>query len=306
MLSISSRWVVLTALLIATNAGATIGSQSPVRSRTLNGVSYVIHVGGAPGSGSGMAGAMLTRSPTYTANAVFAGGRGRLDIVDGGVESVFAKGDYVLFDSTDLVIVHPAKREFVLLPQDAASKRMDQLEAMGIKVTIGDVKVVLDSLAGSDTVAGHATRHFRMTTGFTMTIAAGGMGQQLTTESNTDYWVAQIPGLPGNPLLRANGFAGAPMSAGMFRDLSVRVDSAAARMGGAVALRTSTLSRLIEGPESSVQMQQTSEVSNLRDQMVDESVLILPAGYTQGVLPGMDSVSRGDAGRKWRLPVRRR
>ncbi len=298
-------WGRVAVLLAACALGPTVRTaraQILGHARTVAGVSYTIRVGGPPRVGAGMIASIAAQPAHYVANAVFAAGRGRLDVVEGGVESLFGKGDYVLFDSTDLVIVHPATREFVVVPHDAGDKNMDQLEAMGMKATIGDVKVTIDSLPGADTVAGHATRHFRMVTAFTMTIEAGTLHQRLATESVTDYWVAMVPGLPGNPLLRANGFSGTPVSSGMFRELSSRVDSAAARMGSAVALRTSTSSRLMQGPGASVQMQQTSEVSDLRNRSVDETLLILPAGYKQGVLPGTDApvVGATDAGAKWR------
>ena len=287
----------LLTVAIASSAAA----QLPQRQRPLAGVAYTIRVGGPPGSGTGMAAAVASPTPTYTAQAIFAAGRGRMDITDGGLESVFGKGDYVLFDSTDLVVVHPATREFVPLPHDAGPSRQ-QLESMGMKLTIADAKVTIDSIMGADTVAGRATRHFRMVTAFNMLIEAGAMQQHLATESITEYWVAAVPGLPGNPLLRANGFGAAPAVLGMFKDLAVRVDSAAARMGSRVALRTTTSSRLMQGPGSEVRMQQTSEVSELRMRDVDESVLMLPAAYKQGMLPGAagsDAVLV-DAGAKWR------
>src|SRR4051812_6236280 len=46
-------------------------------------------------------------SQNYVGNASVLGSRGRLDIVDGGIPELFAKGDYLLFDSTEVVIVHP-------------------------------------------------------------------------------------------------------------------------------------------------------------------------------------------------------
>jgi hypothetical protein len=292
----------LTAGLIFTAAIAcSAAAQLPQRQRPLAGVTYTIRVGGPPRSGSGMAAAVASPTPTYTAQAIFAAGRGRMDIVDGGLESVFAKGDYVLFDSTDLVVVHPATREFVLLPHDAGPS-MQQLESMGMKMTIADAKVTIDSVAGSDSVAGRATRHFRMITAFNMLIEAGAMQQHLATENITDYWVAAVPGLPGNPLLRANGFGAAPAMLGMFKELGARVDSAAAKMGSRVALRTITSSRLMQGPGSELRMQQTSEVSDLKVRDVDESSLVLPAGYKLGAVPGADApaVMPADVGAKWR------
>ena len=87
----------------------------------------------------------------------------------------------------------------------------------------------------------------------------------------------------------------------MFKQLSARVDSAAALMGSRVALRTSTSSRLMQGPGSIVQMEQTSEVSDLRSVEVDPSFLMLPAGYKEATLPGMSASGTADAGRKWRV-----
>jgi hypothetical protein len=303
------RGVFSAGLLICVAAAVSpsvLRAQSPGRARLVTGVTYTIRVGGPRPVGDGMIASIAAPPVHYVATAVFVAGRGRLDIIDGGVESLFGKGDYVLFDTTDLVIVHPATREFVVMPKGAGGEKLDQLEAMGMKATIGDVKVTIDSLSGTDTIAGHATSHFRMMTAFTMTIEAGVMHQRLATVSTTDYWVATVPGLPGNPLLRANGFSGAPAAGGMFRELSSRVDSAAARMGTAVALRTVTSSRLMQGLGSSVQMEQTSEVSDLRTGSVDERLLIVPAGFKQGVLPGMEAEPVVDVGAKWKsLPVSR-
>ena len=72
------------------------------------GIGYTIHVTSTPHAGSGGSGVLAGGAQNYVGRAVFAVNRGRMDIVDGAVESLFSKGDYVLFDSTDLVIVHPA------------------------------------------------------------------------------------------------------------------------------------------------------------------------------------------------------
>jgi hypothetical protein len=284
-------------------SAATLGAQSPARSAgaKLAGVAYTIRVGGPPRMGNGLIASLAPPPAHYVAEAVYADGRGRMDIVAGGVESVFAAGDYVLFDSTDLAIVHPSTHEFVPLTHDATDGKMGEMQAMGLTLSIGDVKVTIDSIPGTDTIAGHATRHFRMTTAFTMSVAAGLLQQRLATDATTDYWVADVPGMPGNPLLQANGFAGTPVSTGMFKELSARVDSAAALMGPTVALKTSTSSRLMQGPGAIVQMQQTSEVSDLRAVAVDQTLLMLPEGYKETPLPGMSMSGKPDAGAKWRV-----
>jgi hypothetical protein len=288
--------------------GATVISASGVLAQgasrgRLAGIAYTIHVASTPHVGSS-AGAKAGGAQNYLGRAVFAANRGRMDIVDGGVESLFSKGDYILFDSTDLVIVHPASKVFIQLPHDVAGQTMQQLEAIGAKISIGNEKVALDSLGHGDTVSGIPTSHYRMTTAFTMSVDAGIVQQRLATESITDYWVASVSGLPRNPLLRANGLAGASAMTGMFKSISLKVDSAAKRMGSAVALRTTTVSRLIDGQGTNTMTEQSFDVSSIEPRDIDDSVLVLPADYKQRSSSGVDEAVSNDAGAKWRIPPR--
>src|SRR4051812_14619570 len=50
-------------------------------------------------------------SQSYVAHASVLGARGRMDIVEGGVPELFQKGDYLLFDSSEVVIVHPSMQK---------------------------------------------------------------------------------------------------------------------------------------------------------------------------------------------------
>ena len=76
----------------------------------------------------------------------------------------------------------------------------------------------------------------------------------------------------------------APMAA--FKDMTAKVDSAAARLGNAAALKTKTVSHMIQGPGANLTTEQTSEVSNLRPATVDEAALAVPAGYRRASLTG--------------------
>jgi len=291
-----------TAIAALLGAASSVVAQVVPRTRVA-GVAYTIRVTSTPHGGSG---AMAGAAQNYIGNALFAADRGRMDVVDGAVESLFTKGDYILFDSTDLVIVHPATKTFVPLPHDVAGQAMDRLASMGVKVAIADEKVVLDSLGSGDTVAGFATNHYRMTTAFTLSLDAGVVQQRLATESITNYWVASVPGLPRNPLLRANGLAGPSAMTGMFKSIASKVDSAARRMGTAVALKTTTVSRLIDGQGTNTMSEQTSDVSGIEPRDIDDSLLVLPADYVPRTLPGVAQPSSDDAGAKWRIAPRPR
>src|SRR5690242_15682449 len=68
----------------------------------------------ANGALSGMLGAL---GPGYSAHGVAAGTRMRIDIVDGAFPPLASKGDYILFDTSGMTVVHPATKEFVPIPK---------------------------------------------------------------------------------------------------------------------------------------------------------------------------------------------
>jgi len=274
------------AALAAVSATASVaGAQAHAAGSPLGAVSYDIRVSSTPTAGLGMAAAMGAASQDYTGHAVFAGRRGRLDIVEGGVASLLNKGDYVLFDSSGITVVHPAAQEYIPISAQMANDAFAQLQSLGVKISLGDLKVALDTVRGADTVAGYSTRHFRMTTAFTMSLDAAIMQQRFAAESITDYWVATVPGLPADALLRVNSLTTAPLT-GVFKDLASKVDSAATLMGTGAALKSRTVSRFIQGPGASVTTEQTSEVSNVKQAQVAESLLSVPSGYRKGSIGG--------------------
>jgi hypothetical protein len=269
---------------------------------TTQGSSYTVNATGAASAlGNGLGGPATLQN--YIGRVVFAAGRGRMDIVEGGVETLFGKGDYLLFDSTDVIVVHPSTHDFIAIPRDLASRSMGRLEAMGLRIAIADEKVTLDSISVGDTVAGLPTRHYRMTVAFNMAMDAGYMQQRLGTESVTDYWVSSSSLVPPNPLLRANGFTAGAMSGGLFRTLSAKVDSVAAKMGTTAALKTRAVTRLMTGPGSTVETQQVYEVSNIARRDIEDDQLTLPAGTSAAALPGVEisRIALDSLGAKWRV-----
>ena len=280
----SAWWVVV---LSASAVAASGQTQSGRPAKRVEGLSYDLRMTSAPTSGTGLATAMGNVSQSYVGRALVVGGRGRLDILEGGLQPLFSKGDYLLFDSTGITVVRPASQEYVPVSAELNnSKIFEQMQAAGVTMSVADVKVAMDSVAGTDTVAGYPTRHFRMTLAFAMSIDASFMQQRFASESVTDYWVASVPGLPTNPLLRINGVGPSAPPMGAFKDMTFKVDSAAARLGNAAALKTKTVSRMIQGPGANMTTEQTSEVSNVQRTTIDESSLVVPPGYRRASLGG--------------------
>jgi hypothetical protein len=237
-------------------------------------------------------------SENYVGNASVLGSRGRLDIVEGGVAELFVKGDYLLFDSSEVVIVHPAKQQFLLLTQQALSSS-GQLDTAGFKLTVSDEKVALDSVGAGDTISAFPTTRYRLTLGFNMDLDMTVMRTRVGSEAVTDYWVASIPGMAPNPLLRSNGISGGVP--GMLKALSLRVDSATARMGKTVVLRSSSTTRINAGPGQALESHNSIAVTDVKRAAVDKNLLIVPIQYRVAPLPGLSADSLGD-GAKWKAP----
>lgn len=270
--------------------------------QTAPGFTYTIRVtGSSPTSAPGITGGAGAQS--YVGRATAIDSRGRLDVTDGGIDGLFEKGDYILFDATDMVVVHPAQRRFMSITREASMAAMAHMDSLGMTIRLSDEKVTLDSVGLGDTISGNPTVRYRLTMAFNMSMDLGQIQQRLGTQTVTDYWVARVPGLPPNPLLRSNGISG-PNMTGMFKALSMRVDSVSRRMGNTIALRAISTTNINTGPGQVMETRQSAEVSDIRPAGVDVSLLVLPAAYKAEPFPGTPEAKTGD-GAKWKAPPRK-
>jgi len=238
----------------------------------------------------GMSGMLAGVPPGYSGHGVVAGNRMRIDILDGALALLAEKGDYILFDTAGMTIVHPSKKEFVPIPKDFSTKALDQMLAMGMSVSIGGIGVTFDSLPGTDTIAGFPTRHYRTSVGYTLTLEGMGTAQQMKSEATSEYWMATIPGLASSPLERASQLSGSGQglnstsTAAPFKELVAKTDSVTRRMTGtAVRMRATTTSE--SGLAGTMGIDMTSEMSNLKRSPVADGMFVVPSDYTRGASP---------------------
>jgi hypothetical protein len=285
------RRVVHTRAQLAAMFAAVLAAATPVAAQTGGGAKHpgvefemkaTISVSGA------MAGVLGGMGPGYTAHGVAAGTRMRIDIIDGAFPPLAEKGDYILFDTSGMTVVHPATKEFVPIPKDFASKALEQMQAMGMSITIGAVDMTLDSLPGTDTIAGFPTRHFKMTAGYTMTLDGMGASQEMKSSGTTEYWMATVPGLASSPLQRTGQLSGGSQplngpSSGPFKDIAVRSDSLMRRMTGtAVRARTTTNS---DTPMGAMGIDIASEMTSVKQASIADTMFVVPSAYARGASP---------------------
>jgi hypothetical protein len=209
---------------------------------------------------------------------------------------MWAAGDYLLFDSTEFVIVRPTSKQFIAVPADIATRGLEQMKANGIDVNVSAVGASLRPLAGDETVAGHRTRHYELTVNYTLGLGMGTMQQSVHSKVTSDLWVAEVPSMQPSPFLRITSSLGA----GIMGEISAKVDSVVTPLGDATLLRSVTVTQLSGAMPMPVEMEQRVEVSDLTPAAVDDSLLVLPQGFTAGTLPGSNAPAPDSTGAKWR------
>ncbi|PYO35139.1 MAG: hypothetical protein DMD37_03150 [Gemmatimonadetes bacterium] len=132
-----------------------------------------------------------------------AGDRERIDFPPG---SRHDDGYFLLLNGGHTVAtVHTDRREYEMV-DDTTFQRLigAALDAMGNLVTLhlADVKIETQSLGAGDSIAGYATRRFRLLQEYSVSI--GAMGFTAANQHHvvvTDFWVSPDLRLPPNPLL---------------------------------------------------------------------------------------------------------
>ncbi|HTR78194.1 MAG TPA: hypothetical protein VMH39_08795, partial [Gemmatimonadaceae bacterium] len=265
------------------------------------------------------AAAMEAMRSNYTAVVVFAAGRGRMDVVDGSSGNQFAKGDYILFDSSDYIVVEPQSKQFYGTPKDLMTQLSSAQQAAGMSMSIKNLTVSLDTLGPGDPIGGLATQHYRINEAYTMVIDASGMGIDLgsmapppmDTKSTIELWYADIPNFPPNPFagfgasLRGQGSGALGGMSGMMKALSDTLAAMEAALPrGRTAVKMTTSMRLSGMMAMGTDM--STEISDIKSTDVDADQLVLPDGFTQTAMPGMDALPGGaplptDGGAKWKV-----
>jgi hypothetical protein len=208
--------------------------------------------------------------------------------------------------------VHPAAQQFVLLTEQTvrASGKPDsagKADSAGLNnLKLSEEKVLLDSIGPGDTISTFPTTRYRLTIAFNMELAMAPqlLPMRVGSEAVTDYWVATIPSMSPNPLLRSNGVGGRGGGVpGMLHALSLRVDSAASRMGRTIVLRSTSTTRINAGVGRVAESHTSAAVTDIKRAPVDKNSLIVPIQYKVFPLPGLPADSLGD-GAKWKVPPR--
>jgi hypothetical protein len=292
-----------TLTLLALPSAILVMSASAWPSTLTPGLGYTIHVSSRPRGGRQGGMPMGPGNLNWTGNVVVSGGRGRVDITDGGAEGLFGQGDYMLFDANDFLVVRPSSKEYIGLPGGGLSGGLEMLRAMpNLRVDVSDLKVAIEKVGAGDTIAGQTTQHYRLTSGYIVSIDAGFLQQAMALESTTDYWVANVEGLTTGPFLKI--FSGVLSLGGIVKEIGPKVDSAVARMGNTSPLKAVTVTSISDGRGGTSESEASIVVGSIKRRDVDPGVFVLPSDYqpanARGLAQLLGGTAKGDPGAKWR------
>ncbi|HXT16925.1 MAG TPA: hypothetical protein VN706_14895 [Gemmatimonadaceae bacterium] len=280
----SYRWAAVFATILVAGAAAPI--------TRVQGVSYTIR-----GSTHRARPVPAIPDTGYTAHVVWATSRGRMDIVSGAQRPLFAEGDYILFDSTDYIVVHPAAQTYSTPPDMSGMSSAPGMDQMRDAMKVSDIHMSLDTLERGVMINGFRTTHYRTRSSFTITIdmsafgaAAGSNPPSTTTEAVTDIWYADTVAATPSPFVSTARELPAMM--GAMKEVFDRTKALRAAMPTQLlAVRTTTISRAI--PAGSVgpvdgNSENAADISDFIRTNVDVSRLALPASYTLVPMAGTE------------------
>jgi hypothetical protein len=292
-------------------AGPILGAARNTQSgASTQGITYLMRFTSTP-SGEQPSSVAAATTMNWSAQVMFAAGRGRMDIIDGELPGMFEKGDFVLFDAGDFIVVHPTTQRFSRSPYELLDSTAGRTLPTGMKMSLSNITIVLDTI-GEEVVSGRRTSHYRIRTGYAAAIDVSGMAAQLSevkpqgieTRQVTDYWYVDRTEIPLAPFAAAVP-AKRRVVTGVMAELAAKMATTAASLPtGKFLVKTTTSTRTLVGPGMSFGSDNATEISEVRDADVDTQRLALPAAYLEaGLARGENSAAvetRNDLGAKWR------
>lgn len=222
-----------------------------------------------------------TQSPTVSgvtlvAKVVGDSTGGRMDIEKAMAPGPIAAGDYLLFKPGLTVFVYPARREYAEI--DPMQMTAAALKAAGATMTLSDVQVTAER-AGTDTLRGRPTRHVKLTQDYRLGVDAMGTHQDIFNHVVVDLWLADVVAEANpytNPAL-AGRDAGAdnPLA-----ELLTKTMAATRTLGPGFPVKQVTTTT-VSGMGASMEIVQTTEVTDLTRATLDRAKLEVPAGFTK-------------------------
>ncbi|MEJ7811083.1 MAG: DUF4412 domain-containing protein [Gemmatimonadaceae bacterium] len=222
------------------------------------------------------------------------GTKARLDFdaTNGPAMPMAERGNYMLIDggSGMLTIVAPGDKQYTEMNMAEFGKGIaGMMSAMGgmMKMSVSDVQVSTEKVGAGETIAGHATEHYRVTNSYTMAMSMFGRKSTTAMKGTIDYWVAPDLKHLVNPFMEFGGSMAGSMASSMgamgggMQDLMDKMQAAQKQLftGMPVKMVSTTVATDEKGTQSTTIA--TTEMSDFKSADIPASTFEVPAGYTK-------------------------
>jgi hypothetical protein len=261
----------------------------PAGSQTVPGMTFTVTITHrAPG----------TTTRTLIAKGLVARGRARIDVRSTDIPGFPLRvSDVMIYDDTDWVVVRPSTGAAMVSAPDLTDSAFAvqfaggaDLKSLNARITAHADEASADRLA-LDTIAGYPAQHVRVARAFRVMMS--GRGRDLPVGDDrtiTDYWLANVPGLPSLPIDRLRrSFATMVLPPGVRAQVYERT----AKYETLTVLRSEAVARGATfgtgmGPSTT-----RIEITDIAPADVDAAALVVGPDVTP---------SRGDLPARWRSP----
>jgi hypothetical protein len=162
----------------------------------------------------------------------------------------------------------------------------------GMTMDFSETSAKVDSLGAGPAILGHATSHYRVTTGMTMTISAMGQQQVVKIASSNDaYYANDIKGYL-NPFTTLTGGDMSAIFGTSNKDFGEKMKAVQAKLPKGTALRALSTATIVAQGQTRV-TNTTAEVTGIQWINTDQKTFEVPSTYTARQLPGMGGSSSG-------------
>lgn len=222
-----------------------------------------------------------TQSPTVNgvtlvAKVVGDSTAGRMDIERAVAPGPIAAGDYVIFRPGTMVFVFPARRQYAEI--DPMNMTTAALAAAGATMHVSNVRVAAER-EGTETLHGQSTRRVKLTQDYALGVDAMGAHQDVSNHVVVELWLADVQAA-ANPFTNPSLGGRQPGADNPLAELLTKSMAAMKSLGAGFPLKQVTTTTAT-GVGSSLDIVQTTEVTDLAPASMDPTKLEVPAGYTK-------------------------
>ncbi len=206
-------------------------------------------------------------------------GKARMDFEEVQRGGMVKKGGFIVLDATKgtMTVVDPEEKKAMVMEPQALGGMMDAMGGM-MKMEVSDVKVATESMGAGEAILGYATRKYKVTRAFTLTVTVMGRKNVTKDQSESEVWVADrvIDDRAFEEWAKnfGRGFGG--MGGGAFKAL-IEAEQANAPKG--TVLKSVTRSTNTDAGGKATTVTTTMEMQELKKLSLDAGLFEVPAGY---------------------------